>query len=470
MNKPQITLPAAFDAPQGSFETGQQEQLDRWWDRFNDPQLAELVDLALTRSTDARTAYFRVIEARAAKDQSLSQRLPSGNLTASTKIQGGQQFEGQDFFGSTATARTFSGGFVPSWELDLFGRLSATGSAARATYAAEAYDYHATRLALAGDVATALFEARGLAVQRQDAIEALRIAEALGSTSQLGFDRGLVAGVDTARLDGDVATARADIVRIDTLLRNAKRALLVLTGRADLPVETLTIEATLDVPPVVPGTMPSTLLLRRPDLLAAAERLAAAAAQVKVDRLALFPQLTLQGSGTMTKTIGALGGTSGIWSLAFGLALPILDRPRLMARLRMTEAQGEQAVIAYEAAVQAAFRDADNALASVAADLPRMALLYRAEERSRFSFEATRRGYRIGLFDLTTLLQSERTWRSARTTLTRARTQALGNVVAAFRALGGGWDPETPATAPGEDAIALPVAPASSSVNSKGKP
>ncbi|WP_162792446.1 TolC family protein [Novosphingobium sp. P6W] len=328
---------------------------------------------------------------------------------------------------------------------------------------------HATQLALAGDVASELFEARGLSVQLHDAAEALRIAEELASTSQIGLERGLVAGVDTARLDSDVATARADLVRIDTLLRNAKRALLVLTGRADAPVGTLPIEARLDVPPIVPDTMPAALLVRRPDVLAAGARLAAAVAQVKVDQLALFPQLTLQGSGTMTRTIGALGGTNGIWSLASGLALPILDRPRLIARLRITEAQGQQAVIAYEAAVQAAFRDADNALATVAADTPRVAQLYRAEERGRFAFEATRRGYRAGLFDLTTLLQAEKTWRSTRTALTGARTQALGNIVAVFRALGGGWDPEALAAASGEETTALPVVPAPASVFSKEK-
>ncbi|AXB80343.1 hypothetical protein TQ38_027630 (plasmid) [Novosphingobium sp. P6W] len=141
LNAPQILLPTGFDASKGApLAAGRQESINRWWDQFHDTQLEQLIDLALVRSTDARTAYFRVMEARAARDQSVSQRLPSGNFTSSAKVQGGQQFEGQDLFGSTAPARTFSGGFAPSWELDVFGRLAAIGRSAQANYAAAAYD------------------------------------------------------------------------------------------------------------------------------------------------------------------------------------------------------------------------------------------------------------------------------------------------------------------------------------------
>lgn len=456
LDRPQIALPTAYEASPGT--QADQVALDRWWERFGDAQLVELVDRALADSTDARTAYFRLREARAIRDQSLSQRLPTGNLSGSARIQGGEQFSGPDLMGTTVTSKTYSAAFSPSWEIDLFGRLAAIGRGARANYVVAAYDYHAARISLAADVASALFDARGLLVQRNDAAETLRISEELAAASRLGLARGLVSGADTARLESDVATARAEVVRLDTALHNAKRSLLVLTGRADAPTDSLPIEARLDVPPAVPSTLPAMLLTRRPDVLSAEARVAAATAQVKVDRLALFPQLTLQGSGSITRTEGPLPGTNGLWSLASGLALPILDRPRLMARLRATEAQGQQAVVAYEAAVQAAFRDADIALFTVTTDRPRLSELTRAEERSRFAFDAARRGYGIGLTDLTTLLQSERTWRAARTALTVARAQALTNVVTAFRALGGGWDPAAPATAPGHPPVPLPIA------------
>lgn len=452
--RPRIALPERFEtAPAPAAE----ERLDRWWSRFNDAQLSAFVEQALAQNTDARSAYFRLREARAIRDQSLSQRLPTGAISGSAKIQDGSQLSGTDLFGSTARSDSQSLAFSPSWELDLFGRLGAIGQGARATYVAAAYDYHAARLSLAADVASALFEARGLAVQRDDAQEGLRIARELERASQLGRDRGLVAASETARLEGDAATAQAELTRIETALRNAKRSLLVLIGTPDAPTDSLPIEARLDMAPPVPPLLPATLLTRRPDILAAEARVAAATSAVKVDRLGLFPRFTLQGNGSINRTSGVAGGVSSLWSIAAGLSLPILDRTRLMAQLRATEAQGERAVVSYEAAVQAAFRDADIALALVAADRVRLADLGLAEERARFAFDAGHKGYRAGLIDLTTLIQSEQTWRAARRALTNARTQALGNAVGAFRALGGGWSPDDPATAPEQPPVALPI-------------
>lgn len=452
--QPQLALPPSFEA---ASSLAVPDGMDRWWDRFDDPQLSTLIDEALTNGTDARSAYFRLREARAIRDQSLSQRSPTGAISGTAKVQDGRQLSGLDLFGSTARADSQSLAFSPSWEIDLFGRLGAIGEGARATYVAAAYDYHGARISLAADVASALFDARGLAVQRDDAQEVLRIARDLARASELALSHGLVAASETARLEGDVASAQAELTRIETALRNAKRSLLVLVGRPDAPTDSLSIDARLHAPPLVPTLLPATLLTRRPDILAAAARLAAAASAVKVDRLALFPRFTLQGNGSISRTSGAFGGISALWSLGAGLGLPVLDRTRLMAQLRATQAQGEQAVVSYEAAVQAAFRDADIALALVAADGTRLRDLIRAEERARFAFDAGRKGYDAGLTDLTTLLQSEQTWRTARRALTNARTQALNNVVSAFRALGGGWNPDEPATAPNQAAVILPI-------------
>ncbi len=452
--RPNISLPERFEAAPSAVAD---EKLDRWWERFSDPQLSALVEQALAQNTDARSAYFRLREARAIRDQSLSQRLPTGAISGSAQLQNGRQLSGVDLFGSTAQSDSQSLAFSPSWEIDLFGRLGAIGEGARATYVAAAYDYHAARLSLAADVASALFEARGLAVQRDDAQEGLRIARDLARASKLGRDRGLIAASETARLEGDEATAQAELTRIETALRNAKRSLLVLIGSPGAPTSSLAIEARLDTPPPVPASMPAMLLARRPDILAAEARVAAATSAVKVDRLALFPRFTLQGNGNISRTAGPAVGISSIWSIAAGLSLPVLDRTRLMAQLRATQAQGERAVVSYEAAVQAGFRDADIALALVAADRARLADLSFAEERARFAFDAGRKGFAAGLTDLTTLLQSEQTWRAARRALTNARTQALTNVVGAFRALGGGWNPDDPATAPEQPAVALPI-------------
>ncbi len=435
--QPRIPLPARFETTPVARDS---VALDQWWTAFADPQLSELIDAALVRSTDARTAYFRLSEARAIRALRRSQRWPTGNLSGSAKSQEGHQFTGNDPLGQTANATSQSLNFNPSWELDVFGRLAAIGREADATYKAAHYDYHAARMALAADVGSALFEARSLAAQRADAAETLRIANELADTSALGLSHGLVAAADAARLQRDEAAAQAEIERLDTALRNAKRSLLVLIGDARAPTDSLVVEPRLAPPPDLPAAIPSLLLTRRPDILAAEQRLAAATQTVQIDRLALFPSVSLQGASNLTRTSALFGGTTGLWSIAGALSLPILDRPRLMAQLRISEARGQQAVVSYEAAVQAAFRDADNALAAAAADRQRLGNLARAEERARYAFGAARRGYRAGLTDLTTLLQSEQSWRQARSTLIAARAQALTGTIDVYRTLGGGWD------------------------------
>jgi outer membrane protein TolC len=165
-----------------------------------------------------------------------------------------------------------------------------------------------------------------------------------------------------------------------------------------------------------------------------------------LDRLALFPSFSLTPGIQLAKTGGIYALTSSIWTVGIGASEPILDRARLLAVIRGQKARGEEAVAAYEKAVQNAYRDAENGLATFGADTKRSADLQVAEAHARFAFEAKRRGYDLGLTDLTTLLEAERTWRQTLSVYNGARTTALVDAATLFQALGGGWSPEqTPA-------------------------
>jgi len=118
---------------------------------------------------------------------------------------------------------------------------------------------------------------------------------------------------------------------------------------------------------------------------------------------------------------------------------PVLDIPRLLQDAKAQSARTEQAVIAYEKAVQTAYGDAENALVRFAADEQRIGILTDGEARARRAYDAARQGYDLGLTDLTTTLQAEQTWRSDRSALTAERVQALRRAVQTYKALGGGW-------------------------------
>lgn len=222
--KAEVGVPPAFEvsAAQGG---PQVVPLDAWWTGFADPQLVSLIDLAFVRSTTARLAYARIAEARATRDQARATTLPTGSLTGGATVQGSESLWGPGLTQPSATS--FTAGFQPSWEIDLFGRLAATRSRADIDYRSAALDFYGARLALAGDVAGSLFQARFTAVQLANARETLTITSDLTRTGELGFERGLTSGQDAARLRADLASAEAEVVRLEAELRVAKRLLLI---------------------------------------------------------------------------------------------------------------------------------------------------------------------------------------------------------------------------------------------------
>lgn len=462
VSTPRVSLPARYASPSGAGSV----PLDRWWTVFNDAQLDALEKQALDSSPDARLIVQRILEAAAVRDQAVRATGPTGNLQASAQRQYTQQISTNtnvdlasllgggssgassglgslaSLFNPVGAVDSYSVGLNASWELDLFGRLAATRRQAHAQYVASVMDAEASRTSLAASIASALFQARGNAAALDDARATARISETLATSAKMGVERGLTPGQDAAKLESDAAFSRSEVNRLMLALRTSRRELLVLLGRGADPIDSLAITADLQNPPRVPADAPGLLLTRRPDVREAEAKFASALAGVKIDRLALFPRISLQPGGTYSATNSPLGGTTLVGTLAGGLALPVLDRPKLLAQLRVGGAQAEEAAIQYEQTVQQAYRDADNALATVASDSGRLDMLAASESSARFAFVAAQTGYRIGLTDSTSLLQAEQNWRAARSRLTALRAAALTDVVTAFKALGGGWNSE----------------------------
>lgn len=435
LSQADIRLPATFETP--ADVVADTRLLDRWWTLFGDPQLATLIEQALSSAPDARSAVAVLDEARANRGQALSQYDPQGGLSAS-----GTHQQHSETGGST----TFSAGFSPSWEIGLFGRRAALRSSANANLFAARFVYEASRQSLATNVASNLFEARGFALRLKEANDTELVVRELARVAQLRATVGIGAPVDAASFEADLATAIASRKQLEAQLAVSKRTLLVLLGRATDRLDSLVIEARLGDPPPIPQTLPGALIVRRPDVREALERVRSAVGELELDQLALLPSLTLNGSATRTKVIANTPSNLSLWSIGANLFMPILDRPRLLAEIRAERARGEQAVIAYEKVVQTAYGEAENTLSTYLADRARLMQLRVAEERSRYAFEAQRTGYNAGVVELTTLLTAERTWRIARTQYSLLQATTLTDAVNAYRALGGGWSPAALAT------------------------
>ena len=409
---------------------------------------------ALAQSPDARLAAARLEEARAIRQGQVRQIfIPQTPLVGSAQRTDTDINEqsGVGAFTQGGVSKTYAANFDVSWELDLIGRRLAALRVVKNDMAAARFAYEGARAALAANVAQSYFEARGLAVQLDDARESVRIAQSLADVASERGRRGLTATSEGERAAADLAQAQAQAAALEAQLRAARRTLLVLVGKGVDPLDALPLTASLAKPPPVPAAAPAQLLARRPDVREAAARLASASGNLNISELALFPTLTLTPGAGISKSItpsfldpGAqTSTTSSAWTIGANLSIPVLNIPKLMTDIKASNARVEQAAVTYEKTVQTAFGEADNALVQLAADERRVALLTAGERRAAVAYEASRKSYAAGLTDLATTLQAEQAWRAVRSASTGAQTQALQRAVQTYKALGGGWSPET---------------------------
>ena len=451
---PDVTLPASYEAPKGDVALLPAE-LDRWWLQFHDPQLNALEDEAFRSAPDARTAQARVLEARATRNSQTAQTLPTGNIAGNASHQRAYNIGGasDQLFPVGGTTISETANFNVSWELDLFGRLALARKVANADQAATRFNIEGARASLAASVADNYFQARGLAIQLADARENIRIETRLQAVAQKKADVGLGAASDADRVAGDLAQAQATAEDLDSQIHAARRQLLILVGRGMAPVASLLIDAEADDPPPMPTAVPGDLLTRRPDVREAEARLRSEVGTDKLRHRAIFPTFTLlPGLGvsrTVQPSVGFIPPSTlipqqqttslGMWTLAGGVSVPTLDIPHLLYDAKAEDARTEQAVIAYEKAVQTAYGEAENAMVNLAAGERAVAVLKDGEARAHRASEAAGRRYAMGLDDLTNALSAEQAWRTTRSALTGERVQALRRAVQTYKALGGGW-------------------------------
>ncbi|HVK41860.1 MAG TPA: TolC family protein [Phenylobacterium sp.] len=434
-------LPAAFEAPTPPAGA---VALDTWWTGFNDPQLTALVEQALAASPDARTAAARLQEARATRQGALTAFFPQGNIRGSasktdSKVIDGTRISLPDF-STVGESESYGVNFDVTWELDLFGRVFAARRAANAEMAAARLDYEATRASLAANVADSYFQARGLAIQLEDAQATARIQAELLRIVQIRADRGIAPTSDADRVAGDLSQAESQVAGLEADLQAQRRTLLILVGRGIEPTANLAVDAQVGAIPEVPATIPGELLARRPDVRQAEAMLVSALGRLDYAKLAFFPTFNLApGIGLQDTRQPTLSNVVQSWTIGANVTIPVLDIPRLLSELNAQDARTEQAAIGYEKAVQTAFGEAENSLVLLAADRRRVQLLDAGEDRAERAYEASRKGYVAGVTDLQTTLNNEQAWRTVRTQETAAQVQALRRAVQTYKALGGGW-------------------------------
>jgi multidrug efflux system outer membrane protein len=436
--RPVVPMPEQF---YGAAEAPSAQSLAdvRWFDLFSDPVLRSLIEEAQRNSFDARLAVSRVEEARARYGIAGAARYPEVDYQVATGYgrQGGE------------TGAALLANVGASWELDLWGRIRNLNEAARAQYLATEEGRHAVQLALVAEVANAYFDLREL---DEELDIARRTTEAFGSTLDL-FNRrlrgGTASGLETSRAEALHANASAQIPLLERDIVATENQINVLLGRMPGPIPRGATLAEQPLPPRVPAGLPSSLLLRRPDVRAAEQELIAANATVGVAEAAFYPTISLTSLlGVQSAELSELFDEGRVWRIQAGLLGPIFNAGRLRNQRRVALAQFDQARIRYEESITSAMADVSTALVSV----DKLAIAEAERQRAlRANVEAVRLvnlRYTSGLSAYFEVLDAMQQLFTAENALARTRRDRLFALVQFYRALGGGWEQDTAAVAP----------------------
>jgi multidrug efflux system outer membrane protein len=417
-----------------------------WGALFRSPELESLIREALANNSDLRIAAQRIELARAQYGFQRSELFPS-LLADAAYTRGRQPVAGQ----SNVIVESSSLGLaVPTWEIDLWGRVrSATESAYRQLLASEE-NRRALAISLIGQVASGYLTLLDLDTQRDVALGTLKSRTESLRVVKLRYERGVIAASDLRQAESNLAGAEAVIAAIERNRAQAENGLSVLVGRNPGPIARRPAAAVMATPPQLPAGMPSTLLERRPDVLAAEQQIRAADADIDAARKAYFPVISLTGFlGFASPALKDLfdDGRSA-WSVSPALTLPIFTAGRLAANVEAAEAQQLIAVESYRKTVRNAFREVDDALAAYQRNQEQRDALERVVIANRERARLADLRYRNGVTIYLEVLLAQQQAFEAELQFSQANRAVYEAVVNLYTALGGGWEPQVGGQSP----------------------
>lgn len=419
-----------------------------WWRLFEDAELDTLVGQALDANQELRLAMARVLEARALAGVSTAELFPS--LTANNT------YTEQRLSENTADApQQVPGGPAPdhrvsdfrttldlSYEVDVWGRVRRLVEAADHDTRVVETDLQVVRLTLAADVARTYHELRALDVQRDVLSGTVTLRREASHLQKTRHAAGLITEVDVTRAETELANVEADLHAIVRTRARQEHALAVLCGQ---PVGGFTITAKRTAMPLpqVPAGLPATLLERRPDVVAAEERLKAASARIGVAEAAFLPTIRLTGAvGSASEDLGnLLEWPSRIWAFGPSITIPLFEGGRNRANLNAARARYEQAVASYRGTVLHAFREVEDALSDVGALAAQHQAVTRSLTAARATATLANERYQKGLSTYLEVVDAERGALQAERQEAEVRSDRAVATVLLIKALGGGWQP-----------------------------
>ncbi|MEN9463521.1 MAG: hypothetical protein RLZZ355_1451, partial [Pseudomonadota bacterium] len=473
--RPMLPVPATLngtngpDGPEGTALTPETGPMG-WQEFLQEPRLRELVALALQNNRDLRVAVLAIEKARAQYGVEQSNRFPAVGATAA----GNRTRTADDLntSGRSPTSSQYSAqlGFS-SYEIDFFGRVKNLNEAALQEFLRTTENRRSVQLSLVAEVANAWLTLDADGRRLQLAQDTLRSRQKSYELTERSHALGAASGLTLAQAQTTVDTARADVAAFTSQVARDRNALALLAG-APVPAALLpdganpgatasparAASASASVAPApslatpaatllaVPGDLPSSVLLNRPDVRAAEYTLRGAYASIGAARAAFFPSITLTASaGTASNALsGLFDGGNGTWSFAPQIRLPIFDAGRNRANLQIAETARDTALAQYDKAVQTAFREVADALAERATLAERLQAQQSLQAATLKALQLSEARYRLGADSYLPVLDAQRALYSAQQTLIGLALAEQANRITLYKVLGGRWIDTTP--------------------------
>lgn len=447
-----------------------------WWASFGDPTLTSLIARASAANLDLRQAVLRIAEARAQRDITAAAQFPSlsGNAgytrerisekTAFTSLLGslggahGPPGSSSAPAGGVSSAipslpnpfDQYQWGFDASWEIDLFGGVRRSIEAADATTQASVEDRNDMLVSLQGDVARYYIDLRASQLRRSVLEDDLASQRQILNLTRDRARVGIGNDVDVANADAEVTSTEAQLPPVTAEITQDinQLSLLLALPPGGLRAELDTAKPVPPVPPQIPVGLPADLARRRPDIRRAEAQLHAATAQIGVAVAQLFPQLTLNADvGIQAQRFADLSSWAGrFFSLGPSLEVPVFSGGARRATVQLQNVKAQEAAVAYAGTVLSALHEVENALTVYGTEQSRRAALARTLAQNRIALDLAQQRYQSGIASFLDVLDAERTQQQTELSLTDSTAAVSTDLVAVYKALGGGWQTETGAT------------------------
>jgi len=414
-----------------------------WWEQFKDPQLRDLITVALKENSDLKIAIERIEEARATYGISKADLYPHVNVEAlagGINPSDGSLTHVPEGGGSNATG-LYNVGVGFSWELDFFGRIRRAGEAAKASMLATEEARRAVAVSLVSDVAIAYVDLRGLDRRLAITQETLKSRLEHVEYARARFEGQVSHEVDLRQAEAEAHRIQALIYNLEKLIAQKEHEISFLVGRPPGEIIRNRSPEEQPVPPDVPVGLPAQLLEQRPDVRKAELELMSATARIGEAKAALYPSIKLTGSYGLASTdlSDLVDPASQSWHLFANLLQPIFAGGALRGKVEVRQSQQRQAVYAYEKTLLQAFREVEDALVTL-----RKVGQQRTEQQQRATAESqvvelAELRYKGGVSDYLEVLDAQRSFFNAQIDDATTASEHTRSLIQLYKALGAGW-------------------------------